>query len=127
MLTPHAGEFAKLFGGSEASKIERAQDAADATGAIIVFKGADTVIAAPGGRATVNVNGIPWLATAGTGDVLAGLIGSALAQGMPGFEATCAAVFQHAAAARRIGPGLIADDLADEVHLRLDGDADYCA
>lgn len=118
VLTPHAGEFATLFGMSETSKIARARHAADATGAVIVFKGADTVIAAPGGRAAVNVNGIRWLATAGTGDVLAGLIGSALAQGMPGFEAACAAVFQHAAAARHIGAGLIADDLADAVHLR---------
>ncbi len=118
VLTPHAGEFATLFGTSAKSKIVRAQDAANATGAIVVFKGADTVIAAPGGRVAVNVNGTPWLATAGTGDVLAGLIGSALAQGMPGFEAACASVFQHASAAYRIGPGLIADDLADAIHLR---------
>jgi ADP-dependent NAD(P)H-hydrate dehydratase / NAD(P)H-hydrate epimerase len=117
VLTPHGGEFATLFGTSEKSKIVRAQDAATATGAIVVFKGADTVIATPDGRTAVNVNGTSWLATAGTGDVLAGLIGSALAQGMPGFEAACAAVFQHAAAASRIGPGLIADDLADEVQL----------
>lgn len=119
VLTPHEGEFATLFGTSDASKIVRAQQAADATGAIIVFKGADTVVAAPGGRTAVNVNGTPWLATAGTGDVLAGLIGSALAQGMAGFEAACAAVFQHAAAACRIGPSLIADDLADGVQLHL--------
>jgi ADP-dependent NAD(P)H-hydrate dehydratase / NAD(P)H-hydrate epimerase len=122
VLTPHAGEFATLFGTSEASKIVRAQHAADATGAIIVFKGADTVIAAPGGRTAVNVNGTPWLATAGTGDVLAGLIGSALAQAVTGFEAACAAVFQHAAAARRIGSSLIADDLADGVWLHLEDD-----
>lgn len=118
VLTPHAGEFAMLFGTSAESKIVRAQDAANATGAIVVFKGADTVIAAPSGRTAVNVNGTPWLATAGTGDVLAGLIGSALAQGMPGFEAACAAVFQHASAAHRVGPNLIADDLADVVRLR---------
>lgn len=118
VLMPHAGEFAALFGASERRKIVRAQDAANATGAIVVFKGADTVIAAPCGRTAVNVNGTPLLATAGTGEVLAGLIGSALAQGMLGFEAACAAVFQHAATARRIGPGLIADDLADQVHLR---------
>ncbi len=117
VLTPHAGEFTAVFGASNKSKIDRAQRAADVTGAIVVFKGADTVIAAPGGRTALNINGTPWLATAGTGDVLAGLIGSALAQGMPGFEAACAAVFQHAAAAQRIGSRLIADDLADEVHL----------
>lgn len=114
VLTPHPGEFERLFPGLLASspdRISAARAAARQAAAIVLLKGADTVIAAPDGRAAVNTNGSPWLATAGSGDVLAGFIGGLIAQGMESFQAACAAAWIHADAAELHGPGLIAEDL----------------
>lgn len=110
ILTPHAGEFARLWSGGEGSKIEEARAAATAWGAVIVFKGPDTVVAAPDGRAAIAA--VPsTLATAGTGDVLTGAIAAMRACGLEPFEAACAAVWLHARAAELAGPVLVADDL----------------
>ncbi|TPG21579.1 NAD(P)H-hydrate dehydratase [Sphingomonas koreensis] len=112
ILTPHAGEFDALFGKDDTSKLARARAAARRANATIVFKGADTVIAAPDGRARLTPDASDWLSTAGTGDVLAGVIAAMLAARLDPLDAASAGVWLHGDAARRLGPAFIADDLA---------------
>lgn len=113
VLTPHEGEFARVFPDIEGTKTARAEAAARLSGAAVLLKGADTVIAAPRGLPVVNVNAPPQLATGGAGDVLAGMILGLLAQGAPPFAAACAAAWIHGEAARRFGPGLVAPDIIE--------------
>jgi hydroxyethylthiazole kinase-like uncharacterized protein yjeF len=122
VLTPHIGEFRRLFPDIEfeEGRIDAARKAAARAGSVLLLKGPDTIIAAADGRAVINATGTPFLATAGSGDVLAGIIGGYLAQGMGAFEAACAAAWVHGKAAESHGAGLIAEDLPDALPAILD-------
>ena len=115
IITPHEGEFERLFGQIEGNKPERALEAARRSGAVIVYKGGDTVVASPDGRVGFRPPAPAWLASAGTGDVLAGTIAAMRARGLPAFEAACAGVWLQARAADIAGPHMIADDLANAI------------
>jgi hydroxyethylthiazole kinase-like uncharacterized protein yjeF len=120
ILTPHSGEFVRLFGKLPGNKAEQALEAACRSGAVVVYKGPDTVVASPDGRIGFAPPAPAWLASAGTGDVLAGMIAALRARGLEAFEAACAAVWLHGRAAEIAGPHMIADDLAAAIPAALD-------
>ena len=119
IITPHEGEFVKLFGELPGSKADRALEAARQCGAVVVYKGPDTLVASPDGRLGFAPPAPAWLASAGTGDVLAGIVAALRARGLPSFEAACAAVWIHGRAAEIAGPGMIADDLVAAIPAAL--------
>ena len=111
VITPHGGEFARVFGKPGPDRVAAVRDAARRLAGVVVLKGADTIIAAPDGRVAINDSAPPWLGTAGSGDVLSGLVAAMLGTGMPAWEAACAAVWVHGRAGALAGQGLIAEDL----------------
>jgi hydroxyethylthiazole kinase-like uncharacterized protein yjeF len=115
VITPHEGEFRKLFGELPGAKPERAMEAAKRSGAVVLYKGPDTLVASPDGRIGFAPRAPSWLASAGSGDVLAGIVAAMRARGLPAFEAASAAVWVHGRAAELAGREMIADDLADAV------------
>jgi hydroxyethylthiazole kinase-like uncharacterized protein yjeF len=126
VITPHDGEYSRLFNDEKEilhlkDRLSRARKAAEFLGLVVVLKGPDTVVASPDGRAVISTNGTPWLATAGSGDVLAGAIGGLLAQGHKAFEAAAAGVWLHAEAGRKVGPGLLAHDLPQALRAVIAG------
>lgn len=115
LLTPHEAEFARVFPDLTGSRMARARQAAEATGCMVLLKGAETCIAAPDGRSVCSRHASPWLAKAGTGDVLAGMVAGLLAQGMKAFAAACAAVWIHGEAGQRVGPGLVPQNMFEHL------------
>lgn len=126
VLTPHEGEFTRVFGSVGEDRRSSVFAAANRAGCVVLLKGAETVIAAPDGRLILNTNALPWLATAGSGDVLAGIILGLVAQKMPIFEATAAAAWIHGRSGSLYGPGLIAEDIVSEIPFVLREIMDIC-
>ena len=120
ILTPHAGEFRRMFGSLPGSKADQVLSAAETSGAVVIYKGPDTLVAAPDGRLGFAPPAPRWLASAGTGDVLAGIVAAFRARGLPAWEAACAAVWVHGRAAESAGPHMLADDLVDAIPAALD-------